>query len=866
MASAWPLIGRASELAQIDAAIRDPGCHGAVIAALPGVGKSRLAREACALAEARGALILWAQATASSATIPLGALAGLIPDEVRSDEPRELVRRCADAVRARAGARTVVLAVDDAQLLDDASAALILHLAMEANVFVLVTLRAGMPAPDAIAALWKDAGARLTELDPLSDEDIERMVEAGLGGPVERSAVQRLIDTVAGNPMFSREMVLGAVDAGILCEERGLWRLRRRPPVPQSLTALVTRRMVSLPEEARKPLELLALAEPLGLDEVARLSSYEGLAAAEERGLVVVSAPADGSKVRITHPMYGEVIRSEMPVLRGRLLRLRLAEAVQSREPLTPDDALRAARLITDAGELVPPTLLLDAAAAANLAGDPTLGAELAQRAVNAGVGLRASLLLARAHAIRSGFADAEAALADVEASAAGDPDALEYVTQRLHVLLFGLRRADEAQDMLQRTAAWRSDPAWTRQFASWRLALGGFTGGFSDRLAAVEVMLAEPDLEPDHRRQLELTHVLALMSVGRPREAHAIARRIRPAVPIRAPREGYALRSMYLVALESGEDWEDLEAYMTGTLRDGVRAGDQEASGLAAFTLASLALERGRYRDGERWLNEAEAQLERSDTFDTVFCIRALQVAIACFTGDVAAAQRALESARAVRPEHGLTLPGVAGYAACAEGWGARALSDAAGARRFQEEAARAEDPSLRSRLLYEALRAGGRPAALAAELTELATRCDSALTTARGAYGAARAARDGEALLAASRQFAQIGALASAKDAAIDAAREFVAAGRQDSARRAAATARDLHPTDQGPEFPFVDGLSGIASDLSPREAQIAALAARGLSNHEIADQLVLSVRTVETYVYRAMQKRDVSHRTEL
>jgi DNA-binding NarL/FixJ family response regulator len=52
----------------------------------------------------------------------------------------------------------------------------------------------------------------------------------------------------------------------------------------------------------------------------------------------------------------------------------------------------------------------------------------------------------------------------------------------------------------------------------------------------------------------------------------------------------------------------------------------------------------------------------------------------------------------------------------------------------------------------------------------------------------------------------------------------------------------------------------------ELSPRERQIAALAARGLSNQEIADQLVLSVRTVETYVYRAMQKRGVSNRHEL
>ena len=137
--TAWPLIGRDTELDQLRAALRDPGCHGAVISALPGVGKSRLAQEAVARAEADGALTLWGQATASSATIPLGAMAGLIPDEVRSDDPFELVRRSTKALRERAGTRPVVLAVDDAQLLDETLAGLILHLVTEANVFVLVT-------------------------------------------------------------------------------------------------------------------------------------------------------------------------------------------------------------------------------------------------------------------------------------------------------------------------------------------------------------------------------------------------------------------------------------------------------------------------------------------------------------------------------------------------------------------------------------------------------------------------------------------------------------------------------------------------------------------------------------------------------
>ena len=55
-------------------------------------------------------------------------------------------------------------------------------------------------------------------------------------------------------------------------------------------------------------------------------------------------------------------------------------------------------------------------------------------------------------------------------------------------------------------------------------------------------------------------------------------------------------------------------------------------------------------------------------------------------------------------------------------------------------------------------------------------------------------------------------------------------------------------------------------MAVELTRREAQIATLAARGLTNQEIADHLVLSVRTVETYVYRAMQKRGVDNRHDL
>jgi DNA-binding CsgD family transcriptional regulator len=321
----------------------------------------------------------------------------------------------------------------------------------------------------------------------------------------------------------------------------------------------------------------------------------------------------------------------------------------------------------------------------------------------------------------------------------------------------------------------------------------------------------------------------------------------------------------MRFVGLESGEDWEDLETYMSAVLHEGVRVGDHEAAGLAAFTLGSLAMERGRYRDAEQWLVEAEAQLEHHDTFATVSCILALGVGIAYFTGDTGRAREMLGILRAQVAGRDL-LPAQRAHVLRAEGWGARILSEAAGAQRFRDDAETAEDPSVRSRLLHEAMRSGARPADIAPELIELTGRCDSRLVAARAAYAAARADRDGEALLDAGALMATIGAEVYALEAAVEAAREFIAQGRMDSARRAVTIARDHHHTDGGGAFPVIDGLDGVAIELTRREAQIATLAARGLTNQEIADELVLSVRTVETYVYRAMTKRGVANRHEL
>jgi DNA-binding CsgD family transcriptional regulator len=51
-----------------------------------------------------------------------------------------------------------------------------------------------------------------------------------------------------------------------------------------------------------------------------------------------------------------------------------------------------------------------------------------------------------------------------------------------------------------------------------------------------------------------------------------------------------------------------------------------------------------------------------------------------------------------------------------------------------------------------------------------------------------------------------------------------------------------------------------------LTERETEIVMLIGEGLSNRAIAERLTLSVRTVESYVYRAMMKTETTSRDEL
>ena len=87
------------------------------------------------------------------------------------------------AVLAPGGDGQGLLVVDDAHLLDDASAALVHQLVMARALSLVVTVRSGEPAPDAVVALWKDGWLECLDVQPLDRVALEELVAGLVHGP-----------------------------------------------------------------------------------------------------------------------------------------------------------------------------------------------------------------------------------------------------------------------------------------------------------------------------------------------------------------------------------------------------------------------------------------------------------------------------------------------------------------------------------------------------------------------------------------------------------------------------------------------------------------------------------------------------------
>ncbi|NUR93096.1 MAG: helix-turn-helix transcriptional regulator, partial [Nonomuraea sp.] len=124
--------------------------------------------------------------------------------------------------------------------------------------------------------------------------------------------------------------------------------------------------------------------------------------------------------------------------------------------------------------------------------------------------------------------------------------------------------------------------------------------------------------------------------------------------------------------------------------------------------------------------------------------------------------------------------------------------------------------------------------------------------------------AARTGPELEAVSAGFERLGLILHAAEAAAQAARRHRRDGLTRACRAAETRAWTLSRRCQGARTPALLDLD--VPELTPRQREIALLAAQGLTNKQIAARLVVSVRTVANTLYTVYEKTGVNDRSEL
>lgn len=247
----WPLVGRAGLVERVLDGF-GAGTAGAVLTGPAGVGKSRLARSIVSRLHLEGVPTEWIQSTEASRDLPLHAFARLLPEDADRSTPLDLLRRITAQLQATGGSGRLVLAVDDAHLLDAVSATLVHQLAAGGEVFVLATVRTGEVTPDAVVALWKDGLTPRIDVDELDVDAVEQVLRSALGGEVEVATAHRLWAITRGNALFLHEAVLAGLASGSLSHRADAWRWRGAVTGSGKLRDLLETRLRPLAADRRR--------------------------------------------------------------------------------------------------------------------------------------------------------------------------------------------------------------------------------------------------------------------------------------------------------------------------------------------------------------------------------------------------------------------------------------------------------------------------------------------------------------------------------------------------------------------------------------------------------------------------------------
>ena len=302
------LVGRGWEMAALDAIVdRTIGGHGGVVNVVgpPGIGKSRTAREAAALAAGRGAEVFWVFCESHARDVPFHAVTRLlragmgvadvdgeaararVREQVPDADPQDLLllddllgiadpdvplpqvdpdarrRRLTAMINTASLARTepALFIIEDAHWIDAVSESMLadfLAVIPRTPSMVLITSR-----PEYDGALTRVHGAQTIALAPLSDANITALLGELLGSDPSVGELAAIIaDRAAGNPFFAEEIVRELVQRGVLAGERGGYVCRAdvaELSVPATVQAAIEARIDRLSTPAKRTLNAAAV-------------------------------------------------------------------------------------------------------------------------------------------------------------------------------------------------------------------------------------------------------------------------------------------------------------------------------------------------------------------------------------------------------------------------------------------------------------------------------------------------------------------------------------------------------------------------------------------------------------------------------
>lgn len=878
--TSWPLTGRNAELAELADALTAPTPRSVMLGGPAGVGKTRLARETQQLVAATGRRTQWLSATHSMARAPLGIFAPLLPSAPEGEPggsasmPALLTRSALSLLGD--GPDRPVLFVDDAHLLDDLSAALLHQLATAYDVPMLLTVRSGEVPPEPVTALWKDDIVVRVELERLEPDAVERLLAAVLGGPIDPASAAHLAERSGGNVLFLRELTQAALSQGLLHCDHALWNLTGELAPSARIIELAGARLRTLDPAAAALLELVAYAEPLGGAELTALTTEDAVRTLVRQELVVSKFAGGRHELRLAHPIYGEVVRAGTSALRSAEMGRALADIVEGHGARRRDDAIRLGMWRLDGGG-GDPALMLRAAWAARRHYDFALAERLARMACRGPQAFEAHLLVAKAMALQGRPVEAEAELCRLEPLASTDTERTSQAIAHIDCLWFYLGRMVDGLAVAERAEASITDPGLRDEIAARR---AGLLLGHSGPDAAVDLVV------PLMRRMTGPTLIWCGLLGG-----YSLGRQGRIGEALEAVDTAHRAAA----GLDNADDWYpwfllfarcEVLAY-GGRLAEaddvareqyqrGLAEGSTEARAFFLWHRSRAALERGHAAEVIRLAAEANTLARALGRLGFQHSLLSLLASAHALRGDAESARAALVEIDALdidQPGWSLTEHLTAqGWVALADG---RPAEAAEWFTKSAEAGTRIGDRVGALAALHALARTGGAAQALPAARA-LTAAMEGELVETRVAHIEALAVEDAAPLERVAARFEAMGLDLYAAES-LSVAGSLLRAPRlgprgdgraQGTSRRdvdCLARAAHLAAKCTGVHTPGLGTLSEQTA-LTPAELQTARLAAAGQTSKEIADELTLSVRTVDNRLQAVYQKLGVRRRGEL